>query len=240
MQLMNINIEGDAYCCCLTKIAEDESIEDADVSFFKLLSELKRNIRSDKSFNVFHFNCHDRFIVSVFYGNGGDSIFNEIHKLMSNNIKKITAVIGANVVIVVGNIVDNCDNIHESYNSALAELEMTHIRNKMKNPLISNLISRLNDQYDLNISLRTMADDLYVNPAYLGQLFIKEMNVAFTDYLNSIRVSKAKELLINTNMKVNDISVKVGYMNHHYFHRVFSKLSGVSPGKFRANYYERL
>ena len=57
----------------------------------------------------------------------------------------------------------------------------------------------------------------------------------FTDYLNNIRITKAKELMIKTSLKSNEIAIRVGYTNSNYFYRVFKKYTGEYPSEFKDN-----
>ena len=77
------------------------------------------------------------------------------------------------------------------------------------------------------------AKDFNINSSYLGQLFTKEVGMSFSDYLNKEKNSKAKELILNTNMKINDIAKQVGYADTSYFYRKFKKYYGVSPAMLR-------
>ncbi|MDA3959078.1 AraC family transcriptional regulator [Oceanispirochaeta sp.] len=58
----------------------------------------------------------------------------------------------------------------------------------------------------------------------------------FIEYLTSVRISKAKLLLLNNNMKCADITFEVGYNDPHYFSYIFKKNTGISPGGFRASH----
>jgi YesN/AraC family two-component response regulator len=72
-----------------------------------------------------------------------------------------------------------------------------------------------------------------MSPAYLS-VYIKEKTGAnFSDHLNEIRIRKAKELLIVTEMSIQDISLEVGYANITSFNRMFKKQIGMSPGEYR-------
>ena len=83
------------------------------------------------------------------------------------------------------------------------------------------------------MSLKTLAQKYNVNSSYLGQIFNKEVGVSFSEYLNKIKNTKAKELILNTNMKINDIAKSVGYIDTSYFYRKFKKYFGVSPSTIR-------
>lgn len=87
--------------------------------------------------------------------------------------------------------------------------------------------------YGENISLQDAADAADISPSYLSHLFRQGLSVTFTDYLASVRIDAAKELLKSANMTVAEIADKVGYEDHNYFIRAFKKLVGMSPGQYR-------
>ena len=67
-------------------------------------------------------------------------------------------------------------------------------------------------------------------------MFKKETGMNFSDYLKKIRIDNAKNMLLNTEQTVEDISYAVGYSDIKYFSRLFKKLTGVTPTEFRKLY----
>ena len=106
-------------------------------------------------------------------------------------------------------------------------------REENENPLIKHIIKYIDTHYQEAISLKAISSMFNVNTSYLGQLFKNETGELFTNYLNEVRIQKAKEMLIQTNLKVYDISYRVGYVNQSLFFRTFKKLTGISPEEFR-------
>lgn len=102
-------------------------------------------------------------------------------------------------------------------------------------PIVQQVISHMDKHYAEELSIKTLAQKYNINPSYLGQVFNKEIGQSFSDYLNKIRNEKAKELLLNTNLKVNDIAVKVGYIDTSYFYRKFKDYFGISPNTMRSS-----
>ena len=100
-------------------------------------------------------------------------------------------------------------------------------------PVVQQIINIINDQYYEELSLKTLAGQYNINSSYLGQIFSKETGSSFSEYLNKTRNMKAKELILNTNMRINDISSEVGYTGTSYFYRKFKKYYGVSPAALR-------
>ena len=85
-----------------------------------------------------------------------------------------------------------------------------------------------------DFSISVLADEFHVSIAHMSQLFKKEMNVNFSDYLWMLRLKKAKELLCTTNLSIDDVSIAVGYFNTSSFRRKFKQETGVTPSQFRA------
>lgn len=100
-------------------------------------------------------------------------------------------------------------------------------------PVIQQIINSVNEKYYEELSLKTLAHQYNINSSYLGQIFTKELGVSFSEYLNSTKNMKAKELILNTNMKINDIAKAVGYSDTSYFYRKFKKYYGVCPSTLR-------
>ncbi len=99
---------------------------------------------------------------------------------------------------------------------------------------VMHLIAQeIHDKYADNITLKSLSEKYELNSAYLGQLFKKQYGVYFKDYLNSVRMEKAVELLLKTDMKVYTIAEEVGYKDPDYFVDLFIKSKGCTPARFR-------
>lgn len=86
---------------------------------------------------------------------------------------------------------------------------------------------------DQDLSVETICQQLHLSPAYFSTIFKKETGQAYIAYLTELRLSKAVELLQETDDKTYVIAAKVGYQEQNYFSYVFKKRFGVSPTKFR-------
>jgi AraC-like DNA-binding protein len=87
---------------------------------------------------------------------------------------------------------------------------------------------------DINLSLNTIADRVKLSPKYVSMIFKAATSTGLLDYINFIRIQKAKELLSTTNMTVDDIALQVGYSNSKTFRRAFAKFEQTTPGKYKA------
>ncbi len=100
-------------------------------------------------------------------------------------------------------------------------------------PYVSMVLSYIDENYNKDLSITQLSKKFKINAAYLGQLFKNETGEMLTNYINKIRVEKAKNMLLTTTLKASAISERVGYQNTNYFYRVFKKLTGVSPSEYR-------
>ena len=90
-----------------------------------------------------------------------------------------------------------------------------------------------NNYSDPDCSIALLADKCQVSIAYMSYLLKKELNQNFSDYLWSLRLKKAKELLKNPELSIDEISVAVGYLNSTSFRRKFKQETGLTPSRFR-------
>ncbi|AZV48673.1 AraC family transcriptional regulator [Bacillus halotolerans] len=117
----------------------------------------------------------------------------------------------------------------------LAKLEGR--KNRQQKQVAERVIAMIHEQYMADLSLESCADALGMNSYTLSKAFKQVTGVNFIDYVTRIRIEKAKELLVNTNKKIHDVSEEVGY-RHNYFNRIFKKQVGMPPGVFRQMYQE--
>lgn len=98
---------------------------------------------------------------------------------------------------------------------------------------IRQAIGYIKKNYTMPITLEDVAKQIHVNPTYLSRLFKEKAGIRFVDYLTDHRIRKAKYLLNNTSMLIQEISEKVGYENARYFSYIFKKKTGLTPHEYR-------
>ena len=99
--------------------------------------------------------------------------------------------------------------------------------------LLSKAISYISANYMHKITLEDLAAHIYLSPSYLCRIFKEEMKTNFSSYLNKVRVEKSKILLLSEQLSITEIAILVGFCDQSYFNKVFKKLTGLTPKKFR-------
>ncbi|MFQ8601593.1 MAG: response regulator [Anaerovoracaceae bacterium] len=107
------------------------------------------------------------------------------------------------------------------------------------NYLINNLLLYINEHYSENITLQKSSQDLYVTPQYLSRIFKNTTGMNFNKYLNKIRIEQSKELLIHSDMTIQEIALNVGYNNINNFYVQFKSITGVTPSCFQNEHHNK-
>jgi len=102
-----------------------------------------------------------------------------------------------------------------------------------KNSLTTLCCQYIKEHIHERIYLQDIADTFEISPNYLSQIFKKNMNIGISEYITTQKITESKRLLKETNLKIYEISDKLGFENSFYFSKVFKKMVGVSPKDYR-------
>lgn len=109
--------------------------------------------------------------------------------------------------------------------------QYTHLKS---NQMIHSILQYMNENLsDSTLSLKKVSELHYANPSYISRVFKEVSGMNFSDYLNSIRINKAKKLLSETNLKIYEISEKVGVSDANYFSKFFKKHTDYTPAQYK-------
>lgn len=101
------------------------------------------------------------------------------------------------------------------------------------NPVVRRALNFLEKNLDKKLTLTQLAEEVGYSPTYLTTLFKKETNYSPISYFSHLKILKACEFLDYTNIKVKEISFKLGYSDPYYFTKDFKKKMGLSPRGYR-------
>lgn len=103
--------------------------------------------------------------------------------------------------------------------------------------LLQQIVKYIRDNYpDPEFSLQSLADSLQMSTPYLSQYFKKNTDFTISEYVNRLRMEKAKDLLLKTELSVQEIAAQVGYYSVSSFIRKFREKENVTPGQFKKKY----
>jgi len=112
-------------------------------------------------------------------------------------------------------------------NSVLDTSNLSH------SDIILNTISYIRNNYMNKITMNDIAKNADLSVSYIGRIFKKEMGYSLVTFLNKVRIDNAKILLLENNIPLVEIAYLCGFEDQTYFNKVFKKMTGITPGKFR-------
>lgn len=107
-------------------------------------------------------------------------------------------------------------------------------RENFEPPVITRAKDYILEHQAEDLSLGQVAKAVNTSTFYFCKLFKKVTGINFTDYLSRVRIEKARNLLLNRNLRVSEIAFEVGFQSLTHFNRVFKKIIGQSPTQYRA------
>lgn len=117
--------------------------------------------------------------------------------------------------------------LHEKINS---QFDLN--KNKKK---IQQAVEYIKENYDKDLNMAVVSNYISMNYSLFSYAFKQYTGSNFVTYLKNIRMEEAKRLLVETDLRVNEISETVGYDNEKHFMKIFKSSCGVSPSEFRKN-----
>jgi len=135
-------------------------------------------------------------------------------------------------------MVEKCDNLSDLNavleNAAEQTVAKVHeFNNNNMKLLMRRAVDYIESHYAEEVTLNQVAEKLYVSNFYLSRMFKKELGVNFIDYLNELRIEKAKILLSDAKYKTYEVAEAVGVPNSHYFSKLFRKYVGMTASEYR-------
>ena len=96
------------------------------------------------------------------------------------------------------------------------------------------------ENYYTDISLDDISNYVYISTSHFARAFKKHYDISPIQYLLSVRIQKAKTMLEETNKKIGDIAIDVGFSAQQRFNDIFKKQIGMSPSEYRQHYKESI
>ena len=149
----------------------------------------------------------------------------------------------------MGDPVEDYWNVAESFRNAIrngVHIDRVEVRQDKAEVDMSNtspfslrLAQYVLEHYQEDLSLKSLAAYFRGNAAYIGQVFKRDMDKSFSEYLKDVRMEKAKEFLIRSDLSAKEIAQRVGFANVTYFSTVFKRETGLSPDRYRKEFSKK-
>jgi AraC-like DNA-binding protein len=101
-------------------------------------------------------------------------------------------------------------------------------------PMVTKAKEYIAEHQSEDLSLGEVARAVNASTFYFCKVFKKATGLNFTDYVSRVRIEKAKNLVMNPNLRISEIAYEVGFQSLTHFNRVFKKITGMSPTAYRA------
>lgn len=208
-----------------------ELIEDGDQKFFEVMSRMIDITAANLNYDLFK-------VESVL-----KSVLLEIEKAIFEKKYWLEKFIDKDSLIDVS--FSQCDSI-----GAMKEVAGNKLRKictlinvlqcgKRGNDIVSQVSECVLGSLDGEISLKSIAEKLFMNKTYVSEVFKQKTGTSLVHYLTTVKIERAKKLLTDGNYKAYEISGKLGYKDTEYFSKIFKKITGIPPTEFRHNHTYR-
>jgi len=165
--------------------------------------------------------------------NYGIELTGSTRKAVQDVLENMSVTPSFNNLLLLLKTLDIIANKHSSYRL----LSTVKYHNKkiysQKTQLVLNYLS---DHYLENIHIKDIAQQFGLSKTGFCNFFKAQTGITFTNYLNTLRISKACELLMITDKNITEIAYEIGYENLAYFNRRFKYIKGTTPTAFRAKF----
>ncbi|SEO30165.1 helix-turn-helix domain-containing protein [Paenibacillus sp. OV219] len=112
---------------------------------------------------------------------------------------------------------------------------LIRLKKDTHDPIISFTLRYMEEHFSEELSLDIIAGKLNISRGYLSTYFKEMTGANFVDYVNEFRIKQAQVLLLQSELKIQDVALKSGYNTLSSFNRTFKKFTGVTPTEYRRN-----
>ncbi len=102
---------------------------------------------------------------------------------------------------------------------------------------LSKIVKWINTHYSSAVSLSKVAHEFNYSKEYLARYFKKHMGMSMQEYINKLKISKSRELLVQSDKPIKEIASELGYSDDKYFLRLFKQYERITPREYRRAYH---
>lgn len=221
------------YWLTVIRKREDAITDASDAEHLRFLSlqyMVDEIVTKDWGGVVFH--RHYREIIWIAPASPRAAAIKEVekNKYLESVRQKLLHLLSVSIVYSISSSYEHITDLPKAYMESLLRLPV----NEQSDNLIVRMAKEMVDRCLLeDITLIKVAADIHVSSGYLSRVFLKEVGENFSDYVIRNKLEYAQKLLRQTNKKVYEIAADIGYMNPHYFSKLFKERFGIPPLEYR-------
>jgi two-component system, response regulator YesN len=243
--LLELALDAEHYLCAVCLFADDggNAWTQADPNAMMTLRDTAQALAGNSA--AAFLDAKGRLVL-LFFAAAEQTVQNCSKDLLAQIAEHSKTRLGRPLVYSCGIAVSALEAVHLSYAAAADGFEQERILHQKYQlegqwkGIVNRTVNYVAAHYHEALSLKQIAGLCSINTSYLGQLFKKSTGDSFTNYVNRYRVDKARELLSQTNLKVYEVSQRVGFTDYHYFLKIYKKITGALPTDSRSdNFYHK-
>ncbi|WP_028609120.1 response regulator [Paenibacillus harenae] len=236
-------------CSVISLRVEDESIQakyknHRDLLFFSLTNICNDFLRNPRIGFAFRYWASEEEIVLLHWSNldGLKDQVNVINQAFQDTL-------GARFDIGIGTARPFPQDVQQAYQDAKNALQQRNrdaadsriymsgefgdFQMQTERNVIAEIQKYMESHYNTDLPLQHIANQFFLSREYISRRFKQKTGVNISEYLEQIRMEKAKLYLLNPSLKISQVAGMVGYQDEKYFSRVFKKLNGCTPKEYR-------
>ncbi|MGM9974896.1 MAG: response regulator [Clostridiaceae bacterium] len=233
LELLNIKfpLNGEFLC---------QLIENRGDNREKLMLQVINNLGIERKITFISGTLDNQIIVLYHLRHKGD--YEELLNYSNDVLDKLNNLHGLSASAAFGEVKKNISELKESYDEAKEALKTRgyKINNKViiydsnkDKSIIREIEEYIQNNYQKNISINSIASAVYLTPQYLCKLYKKETGKTVNDFITQVRIEASKVLLRDRRYKLYEIAESIGYNDANYYARVFKKITGLNPSDYR-------
>ncbi|MBD0382845.1 AraC family transcriptional regulator [Paenibacillus sedimenti] len=158
-----------------------------------------------------------------------------IKHLRENNVSTARIFAGRGNIYAALASIDTLDELEEYLREFYGEIVQYLVRTPDgANNYGERIITYINEHYRDEIVFEEMAKEIGISYSYMRKIVYERTGMSLIDYLNQLRIEKAKQLLVDSKLTIAQIAIEVGYYNVQSFNRFFRKFEGMPPSSYKA------
>ncbi|WP_339287317.1 AraC family transcriptional regulator [Paenibacillus sp. FSL E2-0201] len=117
---------------------------------------------------------------------------------------------------------------------AIAQNTQKQSQNYSTSLKVEKIINYMHQKLNHKVSLSELSELVQLSPAYLSRAFKEITGYSIIEFFNKMKIDKAKELILEGDMKIKEVAQTLGFTDEFYFSRIFKRMTGISPSEFHS------